>query len=100
MEHRARTLIHTAWFDFALQRLGGAERMDEVLGRELYRLSLFAEKVPVIPHHEPLRIYRTSPFVRDDGHLVRLWIYFNLPDESSVELQHIEALEEDMEGAS
>ncbi len=73
--------------------------MDEVLGRELYRLSLYADLIPPVPDGEPLRIYRTTPFVREDGHLVRLWISFTLPDEKSMELQHIESIEEDMTGA-
>jgi hypothetical protein len=68
-----RTLVHSAWFDFACARLGGAEAVDAMLGRELYRLSLYADFVPVVPANAPLRIYRTTPFLRDDGQLVRLW---------------------------
>lgn len=93
-----RTLVHSAWFDFACARLGGAEVVDEQLGREPYRLSLYADLVAVVPGHEPLRIYRTDPFVRDDGQLVRLFIYFALRADGAVELQHVEALEEDMSG--
>jgi len=91
-----RTLVHTAWFDFALARLASTERIDELLGNELYRLSLYAEAVQIVPGHAPLRIYQTSPFLQTDGHLIRLWIYFMLPNEQCIELQHIEAVEENM----
>ena len=69
-----------------------------MLGRELYRLSLYADLVPDITGHAPLRIYRTVPFLRDDGQLVRLWIYFTLRSDDAVELQHIEAIDEPMSG--
>ena len=95
-----RTLVHSAWFDFACARLGGARAVDEMLGRELFRLSLYADLVPVVRDHEPLRIYRTTPFLRDDGQLVRLWIYFTLRPDGAVELQHIEALDENMSGGT
>jgi hypothetical protein len=93
-----RTLIHSAWFDFACARLGGAAAVDEMLGRELFRLALYADLVPVVRGHEPLRIYRTAPFLRDNGQLIRLWIYFTLRPDSAVDLQHIEAIEENMSG--
>ena len=44
----ARTLVHSAWFDFACARLGGAAAVDDMLGRELFRLSLYADLVPVV----------------------------------------------------
>jgi hypothetical protein len=69
-----------------------------MLGRELYRLALYADLVPVVAGHAPLRIYRTAAFVRDDGQLVRLWIYFALRADDAVELQHVEAIEENMSG--
>ncbi len=93
-----RTLVHSAWFDFACVRLGGAAAVDEMLGRELFRLSLYADLVPVVPEQAPLRIYRTASFLRDDGQLVRLWIYFTLRPDDAVELLHIEAIEENMTG--
>jgi len=46
-----------------------------MLGRESYRISLYADMVPTVPEHESLRIYRSAPFLRDDGQLIRLWIY-------------------------
>lgn len=92
-----RTLIHSAWFDFALNRLGGAEKLDDLLGRELYRLALYADLVPVAAGCGDLRIYRTDPFLREDGHLIRIWIYFTLQKDDTVALQHIEAMEEEME---
>jgi hypothetical protein len=92
-------LVHSAWFDFACARLGGAEAVDVMLGRELYRLSLYADLVSVVPDHAPLRIYRTAPFLHDDGQLVRLWIYFTLRPDNAVELQHVEAINENMAGA-
>lgn len=94
----ARTLVHSAWFDFACARLGGAVAVDEMLGRELLRLPLYADLVPVVPEHTPLRIYRTAPFVRDDGQLIRIWIYFTLRPDDAVELLHIEAIDENMAG--
>lgn len=93
-----RVLIHSALFDYALTKLGDAAEMDERLGRELYRLSLYADLVAVVPGQEALRIYRTDVFVREDGQLIRLWIYFVLRSDNAVELQNIEAVEEDMTG--
>ena len=93
-------MVHSAWFDFACARLGGAAAVDEMLGRELYRLSLYADLVPVVREHAPLRIYRTAPFLHDDGQLVRLWIYFTLRPDGAVELQHVESIEENMSGGA
>ena len=95
-----RSLVHSAWFDFACARLGGAEAVDAMLGRELYRLALYADLVPVVTGHAPLRIYRTDPFLREDGQLVRLWIYFARRPDHAVELQHIEAIGENMSGSA
>ncbi len=92
-----RILIHSAWFDYALNRLGGIETMDDLLGRELYRLALYADLVPMAEGCGELRIYRTDPFLREDGHLIRIWIYFTLPKDGTVSLQHIEAVEETMD---
>jgi hypothetical protein len=72
--------------------------MDTLLGRELYRISLYADLISIVPGHDPLRIYRTSNFAREDGQLIRLWIYFVLRPDEAVELLHIEAVEEDMSG--
>jgi len=74
--------------------------MDERLGRELYRLSLYADLVGIVPGQDPLRIYRTDEFLREDGQLIRLWIYFILRSDDAVELQNIEALDEDMMGST
>jgi hypothetical protein len=93
-----RTLVHSAWFDFACAQIGETATVDEMLGRELFRLSLYADLVPTVRGHEPLRIYRTTPFVRNSGQLVRLWIYFTLRPDNAVELQHIEAFDENMTG--
>lgn len=71
-----------------------------MLGRELYRLALYADLVPVVAGHAPLRIYRTVPFLRDDGQLIRLWIYFALRPDDAVEMLHVEATEEDMSGGA
>jgi hypothetical protein len=95
-----RVLIHSAWFDYALTKLGGAEEMDERLGQELYRLSLYADLVAIAPGQDALRIYRTNIFSREDGQLIRLWIYFIIRSDEAVELQHIEVVEEDMTGAT
>ncbi len=92
-----RALVHSAWFDYALVRLGGTEAMDELLGRELYRLSLYADLVPTAPGCDALRIYQSAPFLREDGQLVRIWIYFTLQADDSVNLQHAEAIEEKMD---
>ena len=67
-----------------------------MLGRELYRIALYADLVPTASPATVLRIFRSDPFLREDGHLVRLWIYFVLRPDEAVELQHIEAIEENM----
>jgi hypothetical protein len=74
--------------------------MDERLGRELYRLSLHADLVGIVAGQDPLRIYRTDEFLREDGQLIRLWIYFVLRSDDAVELQNIEAVNEDMMGST
>ena len=97
---KPRVLIHSAWFDLACARLGESAAIDEMLGRELYRVSLYADLVPMVDAHAPLRIFRTAPFLREDGQIVRLWIYFALRSDDVVELQHIGSIEEDMSGAT
>ena len=52
--------------------------------------------MPTVPDHESLRIYRSAPFLRDDGQLIRRWVYFTLRPDEVVELLHIEAADEDM----
>ncbi len=74
--------------------------MDERLGQELYRLSLFTDLVAIAPGHDSLRIYRTDEFSLEDGQLIRLWIYFAIRNDEAVELPHIEVVEEDMTGTT
>ena len=88
-----RTLAHSAWFDLALSRLGGTERMDEILGRELLRIATYADLIPEVSDHAPLRIYRSLPLLNDEDRLIHLWVYFVLHPDETVELQHIEAVE-------
>ncbi|HEY1111846.1 MAG TPA: hypothetical protein VGE76_24535 [Opitutaceae bacterium] len=93
-----RQLVHTEWFDFALQRLAELPRADEILSEELYRLALYADLVPLAPDCQELRVYQTKEFLRADGHLLRILIYFALHDNNTVELQHIEVVAEHMLG--
>lgn len=68
-----------------------------MLGRELYRLSLYADLVPTIPEHEPLRIYRLLRLCGMRATRAALdWIYLALRGDDAVELQHVEAVDEDM----
>lgn len=91
-----RQLLHTEWFDHALQQVAGVARADLILSDELFRLAMYADLVPVLPGCKELRVYQTKEFLRSDGHLVKILIYFVLRENESVELQHIEILEEDM----
>jgi hypothetical protein len=43
-----------------------------------------------------LRLYQTKEFLRQDGQVVRILIYFALRNDDTVELQHIEVIEEEM----
>ena len=43
-----------------------------------------------------LRLYQTKDFLRRDGQVVRILIYFALRSDDSVELQHVEVIEEEM----
>ena len=52
----------------------------------------------IVPGQDALGIYRTDLFIREDGQLIRLLIYFVLRGDNAVELQNIEAIEEDMSG--
>ena len=90
-----RRLIHSEWFDQALQRLGDVRDVETVLAKEFYRLSCYANLVPLAPNSTTLRIYQSSRFLREDGGIVRVLIYFVLRQDDSVELQHIEAIEEE-----
>jgi hypothetical protein len=91
-----RQLVHTEWFDNALQKLGDLPRVDSLLAEEFYRLALYADLVPLTPGCRALRVYQTQEFLRRDGHLVRILIYFVLRTDGAVELQHIEVIAEDM----
>jgi hypothetical protein len=91
-----RQLVHTEWFDYALQKLGHLPRVDSLLAEELYRLATYADLVPLAPGCEELRLYQTKEFLRRDGQVVRILIYFALRSDDTVELQHIEVIEEEM----
>lgn len=41
-----------------------------------------------------LRIYQTQRLLREDGQVVRVLIYFVLREDDAVELQHVEAIED------
>ena len=68
--------------------------MEAVLAKELYRIACFADLVPLLPGSTTLRVYQTSPLLRDDGAIVRVLIYFVLREDDTVELQHVEAVED------
>jgi hypothetical protein len=91
-----RQLVHTEWFDHAVQKLGDVPRVDNLLSEELYRLATYADLVPFARGCRQLRVYQTKEFLRRDGHLVRALIYFVVRADEAVELQHIEIVEEDM----
>jgi hypothetical protein len=93
-----RQLLHTEWFDHALQKLGELPQSESLLSEELYRLAIYADLVPIAPGCRELRLYQTKEFLRRDGHLVRALIFFVLRSDQTVELQHIELIEEDMAG--
>ena len=91
-----RRLIHSEWFDHALQRLGDLRNVEDVLAKELYRLACYAELVPLAPGATSLRIYQTAPVLGEDGTVLRILIYFVLQEGGdAVELQHIEAIAEE-----
>ena len=71
-------------------------RYATLLAEELYRLALYADLIPLAPGCEELRVYQTKEFLRRDGHVVRILIYFALRSDDTVELQHVEVIEEDM----
>jgi hypothetical protein len=66
----------------------------------LYRLATYADLVPLAPDCHALRLYQTREFLRRDGHLVRALIFFVIRSNQSVELRHIEVVEENMTGAT
>lgn len=89
-----RRLVHSEWFDHSLQRLGDLRDVETVLAKEFYRLACYADLVALAPGSATLRIYQTSRLLREDGRIVRVLIYFVLREDDSVELQHVEAMEE------
>ena len=91
-----RQLVHTEWFDYALQQLGRLPSVESLLADELYRLATYADLVPLAPGCLELRLYQTKEFVRPDGQVVRLLFYFVLRRDDTVELQHVEVIAEDM----
>jgi hypothetical protein len=95
---KPRQLVHTEWFDYAIQKLGDLPRVDSLLAEELYRLAKYADLVPLAPGCEELRLYQTKEFLRRDGQVARILIYFVLRSDDTLKLQHIEVIEEDMRG--
>jgi hypothetical protein len=94
-----RQLIHSEWFDHALAQLGDLPGIEEMLAEEFLRIASFADLVPVVPGLRTLRVYQTRELLRDDGHVIRILIYFAMRDRGRVvELQHIEVVETDMTG--
>ncbi len=91
---RPRQLIHSEWFDHALQRLGALQDVEGILAREFYRLACYTDLIALAPGSASLRIYQTPALLRDDGVIVRIVIYCVLKEDDTVELQHIEAIEE------
>ena len=89
-----RQLVHSAWFDHSLQRLGNLRDVETVLAKEFYRIACYADLVSLAPGSHALRIYQTAPLLREDGQVVRIMIYFVLREDDTVDLQHIEAIEE------
>ena len=87
-----RSLIHSEWFDYSLQLLGDIRQIDVVLARDFYRIACYADWVPLIDDRSPVRVFRTEPMLREDGQIVRVFVYFVLRADQSVELQHIEAV--------
>ena len=69
--------------------------VDSVLAKEFYRLACYARMSSLSRRAVALRIYQSAPLLREDGELVRVLIYFVLRDSEAVELQHIEAIEEE-----
>ena len=94
---RPGQLVHTEWFDYALQKLGNLPRIESLLAEEFYRLATYAGLVPLAPGCDELRLYQTKEILRRDGQVVRVLIYFALRGDNSVELQHVEVVEEDMQ---
>ena len=92
-----RQLVHSEWFDHALAQLGDLPNVEDVLADEFHRVALYADLVRLVPGCRQLRVYQTRELLRGDGHVVRILIYFALRDRGRVvELQHIEAIEEEM----
>ena len=82
--------------DYAIQKLGDLPSVDRLLAEELYRLAMYADLVPLAPGCHELRLYQTKEFLRRDGHVVRILIYFALRGDDTVELQHAEVIEHEM----
>lgn len=95
-----RQLVHTEWFDHALQNFGALPHIEDLLARDLYRIAVYADLIPCLGEKSPLRVFQTKEFMKEDGQLIRLLIYFVLRPDDAVELQHIEAVEQDMEGSA
>jgi hypothetical protein len=68
-------------------------KVDSILAEELYRLATYADLVPLAPGCTELRLYQTKEFLRQDGQVVRIVIYFALRSNDTVELQHVELIE-------
>ncbi|MGI9087255.1 MAG: hypothetical protein ACR2HH_05875 [Chthoniobacterales bacterium] len=75
--------------------VGKSADVENVLAKEFYRLACYADLVALAPGSSKLRIYQTSRLLRDDGHLVRVLIYFVLRDNDAVELQHADVVKDE-----
>ena len=58
-----RQLVHTEWFDHAVQKLGNLPRVDNLLSDELYRLATYDDLVPFARGCRQLRVYQTKEFL-------------------------------------
>jgi len=73
-----RTLLHSEWFDYALQILGDIQQVEMVLARDFYRIACYADLIPLVDDGSQVRVFRTEPMLREDGQIVRVFIYFVL----------------------
>lgn len=94
-----RQLVHSEWFDHALASLGDLPDIEETMAEEFYRLACYADLIRLVPGCRQLRIYQTKELLRGDGQVVRILVYFALRERGRVvELQHIEVVEQPMNG--
>ena len=92
---RGRGLREEHSFTQAVAKLGGAKLVDTALETIYEALRLHAEGFDEVPGWEPIRLAKTLSVDWPAGSVPALRIWFEIIDDNTVSLLHVEIAEED-----